>query len=139
MMGVQFVLTARFRRATAPYGIDIVYYFHRYLALVTLAMILLHPVILVVVEPAAREFLSPWRAPASMTLGVGSVLATLVLVGVSLGRKQMGMSYERWRWTHGLLAILAIGLAVAHIRGVGYYVAMPWKRTLAIFALVRSP
>jgi predicted ferric reductase len=35
MMGVQFVLTARFRRATAPYGIDVIYYFHRYVGVVT--------------------------------------------------------------------------------------------------------
>lgn len=37
MMGVQFILTARFRRATAPYGIDIIYFFHRYLAIIALA------------------------------------------------------------------------------------------------------
>jgi len=29
MMGVQFLLTARFWRATAPFGIDIINYFHR--------------------------------------------------------------------------------------------------------------
>src|SRR5512144_3240489 len=39
MLGVQFALTARFRRATAPFGIDIVYYFHRYLAVFALAVI----------------------------------------------------------------------------------------------------
>jgi predicted ferric reductase len=30
MMGVQFLLTARFQRACAPFGIDIIYYYHRY-------------------------------------------------------------------------------------------------------------
>src|SRR3990172_9324612 len=59
MMGVQFVLTARFRRATAPYGIDIVYYFHRYLAVVTVGVILAHPVVLWVVEPALLRMLDP--------------------------------------------------------------------------------
>ena len=33
MLGVQLVLTARFRRASAPFGLDILYYFHRYMAL----------------------------------------------------------------------------------------------------------
>ncbi len=42
MLGVQFALTARFKRATAPFGIDIVYYFHRYLAVAALAIVLAH-------------------------------------------------------------------------------------------------
>ncbi|NNL31471.1 MAG: hypothetical protein HKO77_10630, partial [Gemmatimonadetes bacterium] len=32
ILGGQFLLTARFRRATAPFGIDVVYLFHRWLA-----------------------------------------------------------------------------------------------------------
>ena len=29
MMAVMFILTARFKRASLPFGIDIIYYFHR--------------------------------------------------------------------------------------------------------------
>ena len=32
MLVMQFFLTARLRRITAPFGIDVIYYFHRYLA-----------------------------------------------------------------------------------------------------------
>jgi predicted ferric reductase len=32
MMAVMFFLTARFQRATAPFGIDLVYYFHRWIS-----------------------------------------------------------------------------------------------------------
>lgn len=39
MLGVQFALTARFRRATAPFGIDLIYYFHRHLAVFALLVI----------------------------------------------------------------------------------------------------
>ena len=130
MMGVQFVLTARFRRATAPYGIDIVYYFHRYLAVVTVGVILAHPVVLWVVEPALLGMLDPGHAPWYQTAGIASVVAVALLVLISLGRKRLGISYEVWRWSHGLLAVAGIGLAVAHIYGVGYYVAVPWKRSM---------
>ena len=34
MMGLQFFLTGRFRGITAPYGIDVVYHFHRAISLV---------------------------------------------------------------------------------------------------------
>lgn len=42
MMGVQFFLTARFKRVSAPFGIDIIYYFHRYLSIVAFVFIFLH-------------------------------------------------------------------------------------------------
>ena len=56
-------LTARFRRATAPFGIDIVYYFHRYLAVFALAVIaghyamlrVMHPDVLGSANPATRR------------------------------------------------------------------------------------
>lgn len=130
MLGIQFALTARFRRATAPYGIDIVYYFHRYLALVTVAVLLAHPIVLWAVEPALLGMLDPRYAPWYLTAGVISVIVVLVLVGVSVGRRRLRIPYEVWRWTHGFLAILGVGLALVHIQGVGYYVAVPWKRVL---------
>ena len=105
MMGIQFALTARFRRATAPYGIDIVYYFHRYLALVTVVVILAHPIVLWIVEPALLGMLDPRAAPWYLTAGLVSVLVVLVLVAVSVWRKPLRIPYEVWRWTHGFLAI----------------------------------
>jgi predicted ferric reductase len=51
MLGIQFALTARFRRATAPFGIDIVYYFHRYLAVFALAIVIGHYAILRLAYP----------------------------------------------------------------------------------------
>ena len=51
MLGVQFALTARFRRATAPFGIDIVYYFPRYLAVFALAVIAGHYAMLRAIHP----------------------------------------------------------------------------------------
>ena len=133
MMGIQFALTARFRRATAPYGIDIVYYFHRYLALVTVVVILAHPIVLWIVEPALLGMLDPRAAPWYLTAGLVSVLVVLVLVAVSVWRKPLRIPYEVWRWTHGFLAIGGVALALAHIQGVGYYVGVPWKRALWIF------
>jgi predicted ferric reductase len=42
-IAVQFVLIARFKRVTAPYGIDIILQYHRQIALVAVAAILAHP------------------------------------------------------------------------------------------------
>ena len=46
MVTLQFVLTARFKVFKAPYGSDIVYYFHRQISLVAFALVLAHPLLL---------------------------------------------------------------------------------------------
>jgi predicted ferric reductase len=130
MMAVQFVLTARFKRMTAPYGIDIVYYFHRYLAVVGVLIVLAHPIILFVADPVYLTYLDPTEAPWHMTAGVISVVSLILLVALSLLRRRLRLHYDAWRATHAFLAIAAVGLAFAHIDGVAYYVSSGWKRAL---------
>ncbi len=132
MMGWQFALTARFKRIKAPYGSDIVYFFHRQISLVAFVLILAHPLILFVTSPDTLQllnvFTSPWRAKA----GVTAFLALAGLIAISVWRKQLKIHYDEWRQLHGLLAIAAVALAMAHIVGVGHHVGTPWKRALWI-------
>ncbi len=130
MMGVQFVLTARFRRATAPFGIDIIYYFHRYLGGVILLTIVLHPVLLLTDSPDLVSWLNPLEAPWHMTAGVLSIVSLVTLLATSALRRQFHLAYEPWRVAHSLLAIAAVGLALAHMEGVQRYVANPWTHAL---------
>lgn len=131
MMAVQFVLTARFKQMTAPYGIDIVYYFHRYLAVVGVVIVLAHPALLVwAVDPIFLVYLNPFESPPHMVAGLVSTAALLVLTLLSLLRKQIRLHYDAWRITHVILAVVAVGFAFAHIEGVGHYVGTPWKRGL---------
>ncbi|MGB7219776.1 MAG: ferric reductase-like transmembrane domain-containing protein [Vicinamibacterales bacterium] len=130
MMGVQFLLTARFKRAMAPFGIDIIYYFHRYIAVVAFAIILAHPIILVFDSPSVLAFLNPLRAPWYMTAGLASIASLTAIMVTSWWRKDLGLHYDAWRIWHDALAIAALGFALAHIGGVGRYVDTPWKRAL---------
>lgn len=130
MMAVQFVLTARFRRATAPYGIDLIYFFHRYLAVIALLLIAGHAVLLLVENPGFVQVFDPRVAPGHLFAGVVAAAVLVVLVGSSLWRKWLRLPYEAWRVLHVLLAVTAVILAMVHIEGVGYYAAAPWKRGL---------
>ena len=122
MMAVQFVLTARFKRATAPFGIDVIYAFHRYLAYALLAIILLHPLILVLRDPAQLSaIITPWNAPLEVSAGTASLFLLLVIVGTSAFRKPLRIPYEGWRATHLFLSIGALGFAFYHLWGVSYY------------------
>lgn len=130
MLCLQFALTARFKNIAAPYGIDMILQFHRQISLVAFGMILAHPLILVIVNQEMLSLLNPVSAPWRARMGQLSVAALVLLLVLSLGRKQLGIRYERWRLWHGILAVIAVAGALAHVLGVGYYLSLPWKRTL---------
>lgn len=130
MMGVQFVLTARFRRASAPFGIDIIYYFHRYLAILAFAIIALHFLILRIGYVEALGTMNPLKAPWYLTAGRAALAMFALLIISSLWRKPLRIHYDEWRMLHIGLAVTAFLLALAHIEGVGYYIEAPAKRWL---------
>lgn len=132
MMGLQFFLVARFQNVAAPYGMDALIQFHRQISYVALAFVLAHPVLLFVSDPSKLGLLyfptAPWRA----RFAVGSVVALLLLVATSVWRKRLRLRYEVWQLLHGVLAVVIVGLALAHAAKVGYYMSRPWQRGLWI-------
>ncbi len=130
MMGVTFALTARFRHATEPFGIDIVYYVHRRISIIALLFSLVHPVLIFADEPMMLGMLAPANMPLHLMAAIGSLVCLLLVIGSSLWRTQLGLEYDRWRQWHIVLAVAALSLAVVHIQLVGYYVDAPWKKTL---------
>ncbi|MBN4063620.1 ferric reductase-like transmembrane domain-containing protein [Cardiobacterium sp. AH-315-I02] len=130
MMGVQFFVTARFRRASAPFGVDIIYYFHRYLAVMAFIFIFLHFVIIRIDNVDALGVINPLQAPWYMTVGRLALLLFALLIVTSLWRKTIHLHYDEWRMLHIALAVTAFLLALGHIEGVGYYIEAPAKRWL---------
>jgi predicted ferric reductase len=137
MIGIQFALTARFHRVSAPFGIDIVYLFHRYLAIAGLFLVLGHFAILWVGYPEALGEFDPRKAPLELTLGRIALALFALAVITSQWRKQLRIEYGLWRYAHVAFATLGFAAAVGHIAGVGYYTEAPVKRTLWLaFTLV---
>lgn len=130
MLGVQFWLTARFRRATAPFGIDLIYYFHRYLAVFALAIVVAHYVIVRVYNPVALGPADPRIAPAYLTAGRVALVLFALLVVVSLARRALGFNYDLWRASHALVATTAYALAFWHLLEAGSYLDTAWKEAL---------
>lgn len=81
MLGMPFLLTARFRRAAAPLGTDILYCFHRCPGYLVLADLGLHAGL---VSPALS------RPPVVATV---ALLAAAVPVGSSVARQELGLPY----------------------------------------------
>lgn len=130
VMGGQFLLTARFRRATAPFGIDVVYLFHRWLAVGGVGLVLGHYLILRLRYSATLVPWQPGDAPSHMTAGRTSLVLFGLLVVTSVWRRRIGIEYDRWRIAHALLAVFAMTLALVHVRGVGYYTGIFWNRLI---------
>lgn len=127
---MHFILTARFRRISHPFGIDILYLFHRYMAWSAVALMLAHFGILYVAFEEALGELNPLEARWELTSGRVSLLAFLALIVTSEFRKWLKLDYEFWRYLHVALALIAFGAAIGHIVGVGNYTAEWNKRAL---------
>lgn len=147
MMGMQFVLTARFRRAAAPFGTDILYHFHRYLGLLVLGVLGAHAVIFVVEDPALLQGLAPATPSRPLILGTLAFVAAAAVVATSIWRQPLGLPYERWRVLHAVLAVLAVAGGIWHALDYGTHssparVRMFWMAygtvALAIIAYVRA-
>jgi predicted ferric reductase len=132
MLCVQFALTARFKRVQAPFGIDLVYHFHREITYVALALVLLHPILLIALDVSNATLLNVGSAPWRARFAVASALALIVIVVSSVWRKTFRLPYEHWRRLHAILAFIVIAAAIAHIELVGHYVNTPVKRVVWI-------
>lgn len=132
LMGLEFALCARFRAAAAPFGMDAVVQFHRQVSYVALAMILAHPVLLFVNDPDTLELLNVPDAPWRSRFGLAATVAVLLVIGLSVWRKRLRISYETWQLTHSLLAVVAVTFALFHAVLVGRYLDTPEKKGLWI-------
>jgi predicted ferric reductase len=132
MWMLQFVLTARFKVIKAPYGSDIVYYFHKQISIVSYFLVLAHILILFIISPRLIALLNFFTAPLRARAALISLIAISALILTSIYRKKWKIEYNRWRIWHGILAIAAVSLAFAHIYLVGYYLNTLLKRELWI-------
>ncbi|WMJ73719.1 ferric reductase-like transmembrane domain-containing protein [Cytophagaceae bacterium ABcell3] len=128
MLSLQFLLTARYRRITGPYGIDVILEFHRYISLVAIGFIIVHPLILFIKNSENLRLLLFWEAPLRAQMAVLATVSLILLAVLSLYRKQLNIKYETWKISHGILAVIALIGALGHVLGVGYYLALPWKQ-----------
>jgi len=112
ILALQFVITGRFPWAEAPFGLDRLLVFHRVMALVATAALLVHPVLIAWGEgwpllTGLRVHWSVWVGRVALALLVTQVLA-------SLSRRAVRLPYERWRRIHNIFAPTILALGFVH-------------------------
>jgi predicted ferric reductase len=128
MMGLEFVLVARFAPVAAPFGQDALLQFHRQIGFAGLAFVLVHVAISARWE--ALTFSNAIAAPLLVWFGMAAALSVLVLVVTSVWRQRFRLSYEWWHAAHTALALIAVLGALTHVYFVDEYVSTIWKQAL---------
>lgn len=130
LMGLQFVLTARFKNIGVSFGTDALLQFHRQAGYVAYGFVLGHVIVLIAANPGYLSFFDPRvNAPRSMALSLVIVLITLLVI-LTIWRQRFQIAYEWWRLSHGIFAFLILMIGLAHILMVGFYVSTLWKQLL---------
>ncbi len=128
LIGLQFVITGRFRSIAPVFGGDVVLQFHRQIGIVATVLIVAHPLLLVIGDPDYLEFLDP-RVNLLRALALAAVVPAAVLLMVtSLWRELFRLNYEWWRAGHGVLALAVVFIGMVHGIQVGAYLGEFWKK-----------
>lgn len=138
-MGVlvaQFVTSGRWRAVAPAFGSDVVLQFHRRAGLLGMALVLAHPLVLVIAEPDFWAYFDP-RENLPRALALTAVVPALVLLVVtSLWRERLRISYEWWRAGHGVLSLMVVFVGMVHGLQVGQHLEAGWKRAAWTAALL---
>jgi predicted ferric reductase len=130
LIGLQFVITGRFRTIAPIFGGDVVLQFHRQIGIVAVGLVLAHPVLLVASEPGYLEFFDP-RVNLLRAMALTAVVPALILLFVtSIWREFVRLNYEWWRVGHGVLALAVVFIGMVHGIQVGEHLDALWKQIL---------
>jgi predicted ferric reductase len=135
IVGLQFVITGRFRSIAPVFGGDVVLQFHRQIGVIGIALILAHPAVLIASDPDYLEFFDPtvnFLRALALSAAVGALILLLV---TSLWRERVMLNYEWWRVAHGVLALAVVFIGMIHGLQVGEHLGTFWKRGLWVGAL----
>lgn len=137
LMATELTLVSRLRGVAGAFGIDSLLQFHREIGIASIAFASAHPILLVADRAYTMRLLVPSAtAPWSVTIGIAAFVTAALVVGLSVYRRLMRMSYELWHFTHGILSVVLIGFAAAHILGIGRFAQLPVMRALLIIYLL---
>jgi len=138
ILAVQFVLTARFRLLLPPFGTDVLYAFHRGMALVAIAFLVAHGLLML---PPAE--LASWLHPLGANwAGAVALYLLLLLAVISAGRGLLRLPYAPWRALHGVLAAAVVCIGLVHAVASAFIAHDPvtraglWVWTLAFVLLL---
>ncbi len=156
ILAMQFVISARLKWIEQPFGMNMLFHFHKAMAIVASLLLISHPVLLALGGPGWSLLLDPqvmwhiWLGRIALLIVLGHVLLASL-------RGIIKLNYETWRFVHNLGAVLILPLGFFHSWNAGgdfqtiwmksLWVALPsvavgsylWHRVLRTLFLRRHP
>lgn len=136
---LEFVLSGRFRSVSRRMGIDVTMRFHQLMARSLTVFVLVHPFLY---ATGVQNYPMPDDVTRRLTLGLTftnflsglvAFVALMVLVIFALFRNKSDWSYEAWRLSHGIAAVVFAVFGAHHTLDAGRYSGAP---VLAVFWLI---
>jgi predicted ferric reductase len=113
LLALQFVLSARFKWIERPFGLDMIFHFHRQMGIFAIALLSIHPLLLAA-GGEGWSLLNPFEAPPRILLGQVSLVVLWGHVLASLLRRSLELGFESWRRIHNLGALLVLTGGLVH-------------------------
>jgi predicted ferric reductase len=136
-LAATIVLPSRVKSLTRAFGIEQVLRSHRWLALATTIIVVLHVVFIVIDRPLNVLLLSPADTGANRArAGLTATVAMVLLCWLSFRRKQMGTRYDVWRWVHAILALAALIGTYMHMFWLNHLMQNAAERTVFLVILI---
>lgn len=132
LFGLQFAIAARSAYIVHPVGVDIVLGYHRQMAYVATLFVFAHPIILFLFDPRFLGLLDVFTSPLRAKFAVISCATLVILIVLSVLRRQLRVTYAAWQVSHAILALIVVVTALVHVVLVGYYVREWWEQALWI-------
>lgn len=137
LMATELALVSRFGGVAGAFGLDSLLQFHRQIGIASMAFALAHPALLLADHAYTMALLRPLATtPWPVLAGLVAIVLAGLVVGLSVFRRQLHLSYEVWHTTHGALSVALIAIAAAHVLGIGRFSAIPVVRALWLIYLV---
>jgi predicted ferric reductase len=108
----EFSLVGRVRTISTLYGNDVLMFFHKYMGIAALLLVVSHPPL---VSPGNFAQFNPFGGAPMIRYGAWSFWLLVALVFTSVLRKQIRLPYGSWLVIHYTLALAIGALGLAHI------------------------
>lgn len=113
VLAMQFVVAARLKWIEEPFGLDMLFRFHRAMAIFAALLLLLHPVLLAV-GGAGPRLLTSFDAPWYILLGKLALTFLVLMALVAMFRAAIRLDFEKWRIGHNSAALVVLGVGSLH-------------------------
>lgn len=113
ILAMQFVLSARLKWIERPFGLNVLFHFHKAMAVLASLLLISHPVLIAIGGGKWSVLFGP-QVMLHIWLGRIALLILLVHVLLASFRFIIKLNYETWRFVHNLGAVLILPLGFFH-------------------------